>query len=60
MHEFFNYLPKLDLDCLLLGVLEKKGSGAVANGTAGEATRLQHFKHYVVSLGNNKSKHRSI
>jgi len=32
MHEFFNYLQKLDLDSLLLRVPKKKGSGAVTNG----------------------------
>lgn len=48
MYDFFNYLPKLDLHCLLLQVPKKKGSGVVANVTAGETSCLQHFKHYVI------------
>lgn len=31
MHEFFNNLPRLDLDCSLIRVPKKKGSVAVAN-----------------------------
>lgn len=41
MPGFFNYLPTLDLDSLLLRVPERKGSGVVANGTAAETNILK-------------------